>query len=51
VANPVRVFPNGAGCDVVFSVRRRPSMTAEDLERDAGLVAKDLDTLRRLMEQ
>jgi hypothetical protein len=51
VANPVRVFPNGKGCDVVFTVRRRPSMSAADLERDTGRVAKDLDTLRRLMEE
>jgi hypothetical protein len=51
VTNPVRVFPNGDGCDVVFTVRRRPGMSAEDFERDAGTVAKDLDTLRHLMEQ
>ena len=51
VTNPVRVFPNGGGCDVVFSVRRRAGMSAEDLERDAGRVQADLDTLRRLMEE
>jgi len=50
VPNPVRVFPNGEGCDVVFTVRRRPDMSADDLTRDAGLVAADLETLRRLME-
>ncbi len=50
VDNPVRVFPNGDGCDIVFTVRRRDAMSAEDLTRDAGLVAADLDTLRRLME-
>jgi Polyketide cyclase / dehydrase and lipid transport len=51
VTNPVRVFPNGDGCDVVFTVRRRPGMSAEDLERDSGQVAADLETLRRLMEE
>jgi hypothetical protein len=51
VTNPVRVFPNGKGCDVVFTVRRRPGMSAADLEGDAGRVAADLQTLRRLMEE
>ena len=51
VRNPMRVIPNGDGCDVVFSVRRRAGMSAEDLERDAGRVQADLDTLRRLMEE
>jgi hypothetical protein len=51
VTNPVRVFPNGDGCDVVFTVRRRSGMSAEDLTRDAGAVADDLETLRKLMEQ
>ena len=50
VANPVRVFPNGEGCDVVFTVRRRPGMSEEDLARDAGAVAADLATLRRILE-
>lgn len=50
VTNPVRVFANGDGCDVVFSVRRRADMSDADLERDAGLVEQDLRTLRALME-
>jgi hypothetical protein len=51
VTNPVRVFPNADGCDVVFTVRRRDDMSEADLDRDAGLVEKDLQTLRALMEQ
>ncbi|WP_214408210.1 SRPBCC family protein [Pseudonocardia lacus] len=50
VNNPVRVFGNGDGCDVVFSVRRRDGMTAADLDGDARLVQQDLQTLRALME-
>ncbi len=52
VANPVRVFPNGDdGCDVVFTVRRRDSMSQDDVRRDVAAVEADLQTLRRLMEQ
>jgi hypothetical protein len=51
VPNPVRVVPNGDGCDVLFTVRRRPGMSADDFARDAATVAADLDTLRKLMEQ
>lgn len=50
VANPLRVIPNGDGCDVVFTVHRRPGMSDEDFERDAAAVAADLATLRRLMQ-
>jgi hypothetical protein len=50
VNNPVRIFANENGCDVVFSVRRRADMSEADLERDAGLVQADLETLRALME-
>jgi hypothetical protein len=50
VTNPMRVFANGDGCDVVFTVRRRPGMSAQDLERDAAAVAADLETLRQLSE-
>lgn len=50
VANPLRVIPNGDGCDVVFTVRRRPAMSDEDFERDTAAVAADLATLRQLMQ-
>lgn len=49
--NPVRVVPDGDdACEVVFTVRRRPGMTDEDLDRDAAAVARDLRTLARLLE-
>ena len=50
VANPVRVLPNQDGCDVVFTVRRRAGMSAGDFDRDSGTVARDLATLRELVE-
>lgn len=53
VYNPMRVIPEGPGeqgCEVVFSLRRRPDVTADEFAADADAVAADLDRLRRLVE-
>jgi len=50
ITNPMRVVPNGDGCDVVFSVRRRPEMSDADFAADAGAVSRDLAVLRSIME-
>jgi hypothetical protein len=53
VYNPMRVVPvggGGGGCEVVFTVRRRPGMSDEDLARDAAAVAADLASLKRVLE-
>ena len=50
IYNPMRVVPNGDGCDVVFSLRRLPDMSSEDFERDAGLVQADLTRLKQVLE-
>jgi hypothetical protein len=50
VAVPMRVTPDGESAEVVFTVRRLPGMTDADLDRDVGLVAADLATLKRLVE-
>ena len=53
VYNPMRVIPGGpgeAGCEVVFTVRRRPGVTDAEFEADAAAVAVDLATLRGLLE-
>jgi hypothetical protein len=50
IYNPMRVIPDGGGCEVVFTLRRRPEMSDDDLTRDADAVAADLATLKRLME-
>jgi hypothetical protein len=50
VHNPLRVIPDGQGCEVVFTLRARPGMTPEDVERDAAAVATDLATLKALLE-
>ncbi|MFF1919942.1 SRPBCC family protein [Streptomyces sp. NPDC058221] len=50
VYNPVRVIADGEGSEVVFTLRRRPEMSDEDLRRDAGMVAADLARLKALTE-
>ncbi len=51
VLNPMRVLPDGEDeCDVVFTLRRRPSTSDEDLERDTAAVARDLDRLKKILE-
>jgi len=50
VHNPMRVIPNGDGCDVVFTVHRRPGMSATDFAADVEAVTADLASLRALME-
>lgn len=47
---PLRVVPNGDGCDVVFSLRRPPGMPDDDHARDRAAVQADLDTLKRVLE-
>jgi len=48
--NPMRVIADGEACEVVFTLRRQPSMTDDDLARDAAAVAQDLLTLKRVLE-
>lgn len=51
VYNALRVTPNGSGAEVSFTVLQLPGMTDEDFENDAGLVHKDLVTLKDLLEK
>jgi len=50
VHNPMRVVPNGAGSEFVFTLIRRPRMSARQFARDKAAVGKDLKTLKRLLE-
>jgi Polyketide cyclase / dehydrase and lipid transport len=50
IYNPMRVVPDGDGCEVVFTLRRLPDMNDADFERDAGLVRADLNRLKRVVE-
>jgi hypothetical protein len=48
--NPMRVFANENGSEVVFTLRRSPNMSRDEFERDAGLVAADLARLKQVLE-
>ena len=47
---PLRVVPNGTGAEVLFTVFRPSGMTDERFAEDAAMVARDLETLKRLLE-
>jgi hypothetical protein len=49
--NPMRVTVDGAGCEVVFTLRRQPGTSDEDFRRDADAVCADLIALKRVMER
>jgi hypothetical protein len=49
--NPLRVFANEEGSEIVFTLRRAPGMSGEELERDASLVAADLARLKQILER
>lgn len=50
VDNALRVIPDGEGCEVVFTLRRRTSMTDGELARDEAAVRADLLALKRVLE-
>jgi hypothetical protein len=47
---PLRVIANGAGCEVLLTVFRRPDITDEEFVRDQDWVRRDLEALKRLLE-
>lgn len=47
---PIRVIPNGTGCEVQFTLFQRPRMTDEMFVCDRALVEQDLATLKKRME-
>jgi hypothetical protein len=50
VTNPVRVLADGAGSEVVFTLRRQPGTTDEEWAADTAAVTADLESLRRVLE-
>jgi hypothetical protein len=50
IYNPMRVVPDGDGCEVVFTLRRLPDMSDEDFARDAAAVQADLTRLKLVLE-
>lgn len=48
---PMRVTADGSGCEVLLTVRPRPGMSEDDMDRDADAVRADLATLKKIVER
>jgi hypothetical protein len=48
--NPMRVIPLDDACEVVFTLRRSPTVSDSDFQRDRTAVEADLATLKQLLE-
>jgi hypothetical protein len=51
VHNPMRVVPNGRGCELTFTLFRRPGASVQEFRADAATVEGDLRTLKGLLER
>src|SRR5687768_10392488 len=51
VYNPMRVFPNNDGAELIFSLYRRPEMNEDQFQKDAAMVVSDLLKLKGMMEK
>jgi uncharacterized protein YndB with AHSA1/START domain len=49
--NPMRVFPNNDGSELVFTLYRRPDVSDHEFAEDAKAVEKDLAKLKTLLEK
>jgi hypothetical protein len=47
----MRVVPNGTGSTVLFTLFQTEGMSDADYERDAGMVLRDLESLKRVLEE
>lgn len=47
---PLRVVPNGTGCELIFTLFRQPGMTDEKFSADAAWVMRDLWDAKKLLE-
>jgi len=48
--NPMRVIPNGAGSEVLFTLIQNPDVSDEQFHRDMDTVRADLNKLRTVLE-
>ena len=51
VYNPMRVFPNNDGSELVFTLYHRPDVSDQEFAEDAKSVEKDLAKLKALLEK
>jgi hypothetical protein len=50
ILNPMRVVPNGSGNEVIFTLFQPSGMSDQKFTEDAGMVERDLRTLKRVLE-
>lgn len=48
--NPMRIIPNGKGCEVLFTLIQLPDISDEQFTVDMDTVRADLDKLRTVLE-
>lgn len=48
---PMRVVPNGSGSEVIFTLFKTPNMSDKQFAEDAGMVERDLKTLKNVLER
>jgi uncharacterized membrane protein len=51
VYNPLRVFSNNKGSEVVFTLYWLPGKTENELAEDAAMIARDLNRLKEILEK
>lgn len=49
--NPMRVFPNKDGSELVFTLYQRPGMSDRDFRNDEEQIKADLEKLKALIEK
>ncbi len=50
VYNPMRVFPNNDGSELIFTLYRQPEMSDQMFAEDAEAVTRDLEKLKTVLE-
>lgn len=50
IYNPMRVFPNNTGCEVIFTIFQVSGMSDVKFLEDAKMVERDLKSLKNVME-
>lgn len=48
--NPMRVFPNNDGSELIFTLYKQPDMSDQMFAEDADAVTRDLKKLKTLLE-
>jgi hypothetical protein len=50
ILNPMRAVPNSSGSEVIFTLFQPPGMSDQQFTEDAGMVERDLRTLKSVLE-